>query len=185
MLCEHCKQREATIHYEHSRNGKKESHDLCQLCFMEVGGTQSGFSFFTQKGIPNANDLMKVFLGMQDLATKQEPKTIEDPEEVVCPQCGTRWSDFQKNGLLGCPHCYQAFAQHLSGLLRKLHGHSAHIGKRPEMPINLSAEAQEGFDLRKQLKIAIQEEDYEKAALLRDKIKALDLDIKGGEGDAD
>jgi protein arginine kinase activator len=92
-------------------------------------------------------------------------------EEEKCPKCGYTFSDYAKTGLLGCDECYTTFANKLEPVLHKLHGKSCHIKQKnntsKEKPKNKLEKLQE------QLKECIEKEEYEKAAQIRDEIKAL------------
>ena len=51
--------------------------------------------------------------------------------EIKCPRCGFTQADFKKAGRLGCPECYQTFAEALEGLLKTMHKGTRHVGKIP------------------------------------------------------
>ena len=106
-----------------------------------------------------------------------------------CTSCGLTYDDFRKFGRFGCAHCYLAFKVQLKTLLKKIHGSNVHLGKAPLklMPIEgvaapaVSAAAVEAAPpvdpielLRQQLHEAIEHEDFERAALLRDKLHELE-----------
>jgi len=94
----------------------------------------------------------------------------------VCEQCGLSWTDFKQGGLLGCEHDYQLFEKDLTPLLQRAHENATHhIGKVPARRGGTGVPAKRGVDvtrLRKDLARAVESEDYEKAAKLRDQIKA-------------
>lgn len=91
-----------------------------------------------------------------------------------CPQCGLSVAEFNKTGRLGCSECYVAFAGELPVLLLRIHGREHHIGKVPAMnPIQLEAR-KELLTLRRQLKRAIEREEFESAAELRDRINEIE-----------
>jgi protein arginine kinase activator len=83
------------------------------------------------------------------------------------------FSDFSKTGRLGCGNCYATFRVQFNDLLRKIHGSTQHRGKVPHMPGDVMKPLREERKLHEELKKAIDEEDFEKAAGLRDRIKAL------------
>ena len=91
-----------------------------------------------------------------------------------CPQCGLSVTEFNKTGRLGCGECYVAFAGELSELLLRIHGREHHIGKVPAMnPIQLETR-KELLNLRRQLKRAIEREEFESAAEIRDRINEIE-----------
>jgi protein arginine kinase activator len=94
---------------------------------------------------------------------------------VSCPRCGCTFRQFRKTGRLGCAHCYSTFEQEMSTLLRKIHGSNEHVGITQEEAIGpLSEEEAHLLTLRRQLRQAVEREEYERAAELRDAITQLE-----------
>lgn len=91
-----------------------------------------------------------------------------------CPHCGLSLAEFNKAGRLGCSECYRVFADELHSLLRKIHGSDQHFGKVPVTdPFQLQVR-KELLALRRRLKRAIEREEFEKAAGLRDRINQIE-----------
>jgi protein arginine kinase activator len=91
-----------------------------------------------------------------------------------CQVCGIKFVDFRNSGRLGCPHDYAEFRDELLPLLENIHGETKHVGKTPRRrPDNRKKEA-ELMTLRKQLTQAVNKEDYEEAARLRDLIRQVE-----------
>jgi protein arginine kinase activator len=91
-----------------------------------------------------------------------------------CPNCGIKFVEFRNSGRLGCPHDYEEFREELTSLLENIHGETRHCGKTPRrQPHNKQAQS-ELVQLRKQLLKAVNQENYEEAARLRDRIKQLE-----------
>jgi protein arginine kinase activator len=91
-----------------------------------------------------------------------------------CEICGLKFIDFRNSGRLGCPHDYTAFQRELTPLLEGIHGGTKHAGKVPRrLPETLQAQ-QELTKLKKQLFRAVNEEAYEEAARLRDRIRRIE-----------
>ena len=76
-------------------------------------------------------------------------------------------------GKVGCPECYEAFADFLAPTLRRLHGGAVHRGRKPAKLTEKSKAENEISRLEGELKDCLQREDYEKAAVLRDTIREL------------
>jgi protein arginine kinase activator len=92
---------------------------------------------------------------------------------MTCESCGTTHQEFKKGGRLGCEACYHVFRPVLEPLLDGMHAGIKHLGKVPSRSVKKkSAEENEGI-LQKELKKAVEEENYEKAAELRDRLKKL------------
>ncbi|MEJ2312903.1 MAG: UvrB/UvrC motif-containing protein [Gemmatimonadales bacterium] len=92
-----------------------------------------------------------------------------------CPYCGTTSADFRRSGRLGCPECYAHFEGQLRGLLRRVHGSTQHVGK---LYLGEATEADDRYvklrSLRLRLDRAVELEDFEAAAELRDQINVLE-----------
>lgn len=92
----------------------------------------------------------------------------------TCPNCGIDFEYFRKNGRLGCDRCYEYFNKDLIPLIQKIHNSVTHVGKSPSMEADESNKILHLSKLRSSLAEAIENEDYEKAAILRDKIKEIE-----------
>lgn len=90
------------------------------------------------------------------------------PSTLRCSGCGMGVVDLRKTGRLGCPQCYQVFRKQIAPLLERIHGATEHEGRRPVRP---QASRSLGA-LREELRLAIEAEDFEQAARLRDRIGA-------------
>jgi protein arginine kinase activator len=91
-----------------------------------------------------------------------------------CPVCGAVFSELAALGRMGCAVCYSAFAEELAPAIRAAHGRGEHRGKvsaghRARMELTARLES-----LRQQLKQAVEAEEYEGAARLRDEIRGLE-----------
>jgi protein arginine kinase activator len=176
-LCQSCNQREAKIHFTELKDGKKTEMHLCEHCAQE-------------------KNMILAFPSL--LSTLVKGGTERSESEAVpatCPGCGLAYAEFKAKGRLGCPQCYTAFAPVLVPLLEKVHSHSTHKGRRPlhqpapepaaepspaaEAPASPVPEPRP-IDERTRLRLALQDaveaEDYERAAELRDEIRALEGD---------
>ena len=170
MMCDRCGQKQALIYLTKVVNGEKAELHLCKQC-----AEQGDSEFF--KNLSLINILANLTIG----------KTRVPLEEatVVCPNCGYNIERFRREGRLGCEQCYSQFAPVLLPMMRKLHGSLQHTGKRPGATKARAAEEKKKKlvnrldELKLQLKSAIQAEEYEKAAGLRDEIRSLET-VEGG-----
>jgi protein arginine kinase activator len=101
----------------------------------------------------------------------QKVDLCEECAGLKCPACGFTQSDFKKAGRLGCPECYETFAEPLKGLLKTMHKGTRHVGKMPEALRHGRDLSDRLKNLQKRLSQAIEAEDFEEAAILRDEIK--------------
>ena len=157
MLCCICKEKEATVHLTQIAGDKMQKLDLCEECAKTKGvNDPTGFS------------LADLLLG---LGASQEIEQAGGVTGLKCPACGFTQADFKKAGRLGCPECYQTFAEPLEGLLKTMHKGTRHAGKVPESLRQNRDLCDRLLLLQKKLNKAIEQEDFEKAAVLRDEIK--------------
>jgi len=159
MLCEFCKKREAVMHITVVDKGVKMGVNICAQCAKER----------------NAESPAKPFpFPLSDfLASMVETSSDDSLRQISCPNCGLTFDEFARTGHFGCGECYAAFGTHLDGLLRKIHGANRHDGKLPSMDPEKMLPLQEERKLREELRRAIEREDFEKAAELRDELKEL------------
>jgi protein arginine kinase activator len=154
MKCHHCDS-QATVHLTQIINGQMHKMDLCEACAQE-------------KGVTNPDNL-----SIGNLLDDNQPKIDASTASMTCESCGTTHQEFKKGGRLGCEACYHVFRPVLEPLLDGMHAGIKHLGKVPSRSVKKkSAEENEGI-LQKELKKAVEEENYEKAAELRDRLKKL------------
>ncbi|KPK74717.1 MAG: hypothetical protein AMJ89_05570 [candidate division Zixibacteria bacterium SM23_73] len=162
MLCQDCRKREATVHLTQVINNKKVVLNLCREC-AERRGFRNPL-----EGVPFP---LAEFLSSMLSQTQREKPSKESA--VVCSSCKMSFSDFAKTGRLGCGNCYLTFRSQLNDLLRKVHGSTQHRGKFPHSTRDVMKPLWEETKLQDELRKAIEEEDFERAAQIRDRIKAL------------
>ena len=108
---------------------------------------------------------------MLGLGASQEIEQASGGSDLRCPRCGFTQADFKKAGRLGCPDCYTTFSEALESLLKTMHKGTRHVGKVPEN-LRQSRDLSDRLKLlQKRLAKAIEAEDFEQAAVLRDEIK--------------
>jgi len=163
MLCEECGKRPATVHFTKIINGQKSEAHLCQICAAQKGGFQMDFSL-------NFNDFFKNFF---DPGQGPGKFAVGLEAEHKCSRCGLSYRDFTKNSKFGCPHCYREFRGMLEPLLRRIHGSSRHLGKVPQRTGGKIRQQREIEWLRAELQRKINNEEYEAAAQIRDRLRAL------------
>ena len=159
MLCSICKEKPATVHLTQIVGDKMQKLDLCEDCAKTKGVND-----------PGGFALADLMLG---LGASQEMEQSSGGAEMKCPRCGFSQADFKKSGRLGCPECYKTFAEGLEGLLKTMHKGTRHAGKVPEALRESREQADRLKSLQKKLAKAIEEENFEQAAQLRDEIKQI------------
>ncbi len=161
MLCQICKEREATIHFTNVVGSKVEKIHLCSHCAEE-----KGFDYLKKSNFA-MGDLLA---GLLDTSAKPSGKKVK---AGGCPNCGTSYSSFKKVGRMGCSRCYEYFEKQLMPLLRSVHADTRHLGKVPTRYSKKVSAERKVLKLQEELDRAVELENYEKAAELRDEIKKL------------
>ena len=157
MQCSICKEKPATVHLTQIVGDKMQKLDLCEDCAKAKGvNDPAGFA------------LADLMLG---LGAAHEIEQAAGGTELKCSRCGFTQADFKKSGRLGCPECYKTFSEGLSGLLKTMHKGTRHVGKAPETMRHATENADRLKSLQKKLEKAIESENFEEAAHLRDEIK--------------
>lgn len=172
MKCTHCNEREANTHIKRIINGKKEEMHLCSECAAELG-VMDEFNFEPF----SVDSLFGNLLGAGAAAIN----SLSGIDR--CTYCGTAFNDIVNTGRVGCSHCYDRFEEKLEPSIEKLHGRVKHIGKsvtytEDEKSEEKADSVSEIDDLKAQLKAAVQEQRFEDAAVIRDKINELGKEEK-------
>ena len=159
MKCDNCN-KQATVHLTEIRNGKKIEKHLCEQCAAQNEG-------LPVKSHTPINELLTNFV-LAHSGLQKETGT-------ACESCGISWAEFRQSGLFGCPNDYNIFEKDLTPLLQRAHeGATHHVGKVPTRRGGTGVPMKKQLDitkLRKELAKAVEAEDYERAAKLRDQIK--------------
>lgn len=164
MLCEKCGNREATTYFRQTVNGKVTEYRLCDDCAAGVGGA----SMFG--GVD-----LGYFLG--NMFQTSGAKAPVRSDVTRCEGCGLSYSEIAKRGKIGCAHCYDVFRDQLKPSIENIHGRAGHVGKVPKNFATTQKNKTEDklpdetAQLKKELDQAIEEQEFEKAAVLRDRIR--------------
>lgn len=167
MTCDQCHDREAVVHLTHIAEGQVTMLHLCERCAAEKG-VESPASV-------QDNTLVK-FVGATVGKGTIDPALMPAGGGASCPSCGATLQDFRQSGRLGCADCYRTWEAALRDILRKLHGATLHMGERytgrpAAEPVDPGERA---ADLREQLRLAVETENFELAAEIRDRLRVLE-----------
>lgn len=165
MLCADCHENPATVHFTQIVNDETETFHLCDAC-AEARGLKTSTA---ESDAPLSDFLSEMGAPIFTSATNAN---------AACPRCGCTFRQFRKTGRLGCAQCYVTFEREMAALLRKIHGANAHLGIRND-PSGLPPDSPAArlAALRRELREAVENEEYERAAELRDSI----LELKSAE----
>lgn len=202
MLCQKCNKKVATVFISTIVNGQNSQMYLCTDCAKEfhdnmnpdmkipfpINDILSNMSFDED----TVKDLIK---GLKEMERSGELKGMLEQEhtdnnqqlentsdvvdkdekvDITCSVCNTSFEDYKNTGKLGCSKCYSTFEKQLKPIIESIYGYSEHIGKFPKNEFKDVQAIREVEHLKEQLNIAIQEEEYEQAAKLRDEILELE-----------
>lgn len=165
MLCQNCGKYEATTHVKRIVNGETAEAHLCTDCAGALGYTDvfGGFS-------DTFSDLLGSFFGEPTVSALSS-------RTVRCEKCGNTFNDIVNSGKIGCADCYATFYDKLLPSLQRIHGKTRHEGKTPKA-VKAEGNQVNKAELLEELSEAVERQDFEKAAELRDKIKAMKEDGK-------
>ncbi len=166
MICQACGKNTATTHIKTTVNGKLTEIYLCPDCAREQGYAH----LFDDWGF---SSLMSGLLG------------AAAPQRQVqkCPSCGQSFEEISRSGKIGCAECYKTFRSQLLPMIQRVHGTARHKGKVPGgsalqvVDTNkqmVAVETSQIDEKKRLLQKAIEAQNFEQAAVLRDEIKELE-----------
>ena len=173
MLCEKCHQKPATVHMHQIINGAKTEIHLCQDCSTQIEAPISIETLF--------NGLLGSFLSM---AADKQSSHMTHVHYEPCPTCGMTYEGFKSaGGKLGCAACYRVFSRELDAILKNVQASVKHEGKFPKKYGRAMFQKKEAGRLRSLMRKAIEDENFEEAARLRDEIRILEAAEKDSSAD--
>ncbi|AOM84594.1 UvrB/UvrC motif-containing protein [Salisediminibacterium beveridgei] len=171
MLCQECEHHPATLHFTKIINGEKTEMHLCETCAKDKGDFMPGSnSFSIHQLLSGLMDQEGAFTPASENASAEQ---IQKPE-LECSTCGMTYRQFAKGGRFGCADCYDTFNDKLDPVLARIHaGNQTHHGKIPKRQGKDLHVYKEIEELRDSMQHLIDDEDFEEAARVRDRIRAL------------
>jgi protein arginine kinase activator len=164
MKCEICGLKDAVIHIRQIQKDLVHELHICEECAQEKGLMREEDS-----ELPIAN-LLSGLLEGKDLTGAAEVKE-------ACTHCGMKASEFRKQGKLGCPECVHAFEKDVRAIVSQMAARPRHTGKAPHASAGEQAATVKSDGLREELRGAVEREEYELAAQLRDRLREMDPDV--------
>lgn len=160
MLCEECKQNEASYTVSVMMGDEVSTRHLCGECMDKMNSSIA------------SGDIKSLLSSILSAITGKDTPNVPQ-KEVVCPRCHTSLSRFTQTGRLGCPACYEAFHEQLQPMLLQIHGRVQHAGRKPLCTAAAQRNRSRQENLTRQMEQAVAVEDFETAARIRDQLKAL------------
>ena len=180
MVCDNCGKNEVEVFIKQVMNQEIKNLNLCRSCAEELGFTSPvmpsiTISFSLSDGLQKKRKIRKLLPRKKD----------QPPDSLCCSACGTKFSAFREDGLLGCPKCYEEFRFPLGAYLQKTQGSESHwiasdvfkdiglIAGKEDFETEDVGNAEDITRLRLEMYEAVAREDYERAAELRDMLAPL------------
>jgi protein arginine kinase activator len=160
MKCEICRNNDAVIHIQQIIGNERIDLHLCEVCALERGIMSK-----QEKGELSLSSLLTGLIDIRD---------AKQPQKSSCPRCGSAWQEIEEREQVGCAECYSCFGKEIRALMRKSGGQHRHRGKYPRRLLAYKKILVDVMKLKEGLKEALGSEDYERAAVLRDRIKELE-----------
>ena len=196
MLCEKCKIRPANVHVTEMINGEVKSHRYCMQC--------AGLLGIPGQMLMDDFPLARMLAGLLSAQTSQH-EDAEEYMDIECPVCHTKYSEVAENSRFGCPDCYEVFDLLISDTIKQLQGSDQNKGKRPggaaveeigeDVKVDIARDIEPGamdaetteklMELKRLLKVALADEEYEEAAVYRDQIRELEASRRKAETEAE
>ncbi len=154
MICNNCNKREASVYYKQNINGSIKEYALCPECAAKLN-----------VGLDNSavHNLFGSFFF---------PYNGTMPKEVKkCTLCSSSFEDIRRSGKVGCAECYEVFKKELEPMVSNIHGRALHRGRGPGNEEKKEEKTADIQRLKQELQAAIEAEEYEKAAKIRDEIR--------------
>ncbi|ARN56815.1 UvrB/UvrC motif-containing protein [Sedimentisphaera salicampi] len=168
MLCQRCKKRPASVHMAEYINGQQREVHFCEKCVQET------LSEALNQG--SLSEMMGKLIGSvsQSDGEDEQNKTPEAEKTYECPVCGETYSGFFKNTLLGCPEDYFVFNNSINDVLSNSEiENPVHSGKLPSKSLEDTVNENIRQTLNIRIEKALENEDYESAAQIRDRLRSL------------
>jgi protein arginine kinase activator len=177
MECQECHKRPASVHFTQVINGNKTEVHVCGVCAKE-----KGYMTYPEEGYSLHNLLSDLF-NFDSASLGKTNASVAQTKELKCPQCKMTFSDFKRAGKFGCATCYHTFSNRLDPIFRRVHsGNTQHNGKIPKRKGGDLHVKKQMETLKTELRQLIENEAFEEAAKVRDKIK--DLEKQAGDPEA-
>ena len=167
-MCQSCGRRPSVVEFTQVTGDERRQFALCRECAVSHGLSLQLDAF----------QRLSQLLLHQMRPLNNAPEEWQDAMTSACSKCGLKFEDFVRTGLLGCAQCYTDFHDLLTPILRRLHGVTRQSAEEAESTNHVAPAPEKDSDperaqLEAMLHLAINEENYEKAAAIRDQLKAL------------
>ena len=164
MKCQYC-EKPATFHITELTGTEPAELHFCE---------EHARLYLTQSDEPEETAPSLAGVLAQQLKVGQTAEDLARLDQRSCPVCGVTFYEFRHAGRLGCPHDYVHFSEDLEPLIMNIHGATEHVGKSPQHGVRGTDHQTSLIKLRREMKEAVEREDYEQASAIRDEIRQLE-----------
>ena len=180
-ICQLCKKAPASIHLTDIHNNVKKEMHICEACAQEKGfniKTAGNLAHFLEQAVKKTG-------------AHPDPQAVrrrQGEDETACPRCGLTWKQFNERGRLGCPDDYRVFGDRIRGIVagqfapRVSPEGPLHVGKIPGSAPGADPGRANLLNLRRRIRQAVVEENYEAAAALKAEMDSLRGDVSEKDG---
>ncbi len=167
-LCQSCGLQPAAVEFIQVTGSERRQVALCRDCAASHGVEMQLDAF---------QRLAQLLIHQMRPLNNQMSEEWQEAMNRTCSQCGMSFEQFAKTGLLGCPQCYSDFHDLLMPVLRRLHGVTRQTADETTsanaelQPLASTISEESRLQLEAELQLALMEEDFEKAATIRDRLK--------------
>lgn len=176
MICNKCGKNNAEFYYKQTINGQTSEYALCAKCAEELknqGKLNIKLpSLFDDYGLSNGDSGifgLSDFFGLPYVTQKSR-----QAEKKKCTLCASTYDAIVKAGKVGCAKCYEVFADELNRSVESIHGKAKYAGKKPKKYKEKESKEDKLKALQAELKAAIEAQEFERAAILRDEIRDME-----------
>ena len=169
MLCDNCKKNEATVHIKKLTNGSEQEYSLCNGCANQLN--EMNFVDISSLELTNTFTVQDLIGSIIDYVNQSTHSS--DVDIKTCKNCKMSYAEFKKTGLMGCSECYETFKTSLIPVIKGVQGNIEHVGKIPKRSGKEIMGKRHLLNLRENLNKAVTSEEYERAAEIRDEIRAI------------
>ena len=174
MNCSHCGIQPGVIEVRYMAGSYERTLYLCESCARSQGIHADHIRE------PQVSDLYA------SLLSPTAGMELDDPDFDQCSGCGTSWAQLRRSGEAGCERCYSVFAGEISRMLEVQPHGTFHRGSLPDSLETFRTLIVDRENLKERLRRAVEHEDFERAAKLRDDLSRMDqtaMDQAAGEAE--
>lgn len=164
IVCNLCGKQKATIYFKGIVKGQALKLHLCQSCAKSNGMV-----------LPFGDAITSLSSVLTQMVVPVAPARLK---QMHCRRCGLTFPEFKQSSQLGCADCFEVFADWVGPLLKRIHGSDQHVGKRVRRTVRRGSVTERMARLKLELREALKQEAFEKAAQIRDEIKDLENEMR-------